>query len=212
LIILRPKHSKASVVSAKIKHLASQYALITTDDTMGLILVSDYPQNIKKMNKLLQLFDTDRKRDIQRIELKQYNVKIALPKLKSIFDATTDSYKDEIKLMEDEYQNAIWISANSEDIQKAVNFVKAFDLHGEDSAKMDTKILFLQNANVEDIVVTAQEIAKSKDTNSPIKSVITSNKELNAIIISSTVNQIKELTDLIKKLDIERRQVFVRSK
>nr|MDA3908588.1 hypothetical protein [Sulfurimonas sp.] len=210
MIILRPKHSKASVVSAKIKHLASQYALITTDDTMGLILVSDYPQNIKKMNKLLQLFDTDRKRDIQRIELKQYNVKIALPKLKSIFDATTDSYKDEIKLMEDEYQNAIWISANSEDIQKAVNFVKAFDLHGEDSAKMDTKILFLQNANVEDIVVTAQEIAKSKDTNSPIKSVITSNKELNAIIISSTVNQIKELTDLIKKLDIERRQVFVK--
>jgi len=210
MVILRPKYSKASVVLTKIKHLASQYAIITTDDAMGLILVSDYPQNIKKMEKLLQLFDIDSKRDIQRIELKHYSVKIAMQKLKTIFNATKDSYKDTIKLMADAYQNALWVSANIEDIKKAVTFIKDFDLHGEDATRMDTKILFLKNANVEDIVKTAQEIAKSKDINAPIKSVITSNKELNAIIISSTVKQINELTKLIKKIDIQRRQVFVK--
>lgn len=210
MVILQPKYNKASVVASKIKHLASQYALITTDDAMGLILVSDYPQNIKKMKRLLKLFDTDLKRDIRRIALKHYSVKIALPKLKTIFDATKENYKGQIKLMEDEYQNAIWVSANSEDIQKAVSFIKDFDLHGEDATRMNTKILFLKNANVEDIVKTAQEIAKSKDINAPVKSVITSNKELNAIIISSTVKQIKELTKLIKTLDVQRRQVFVK--
>ena len=68
----------------------------------------------------------------------------------------------------------------------------------------------MKNANVEDVVKTAQDIAKSKDIDRPIKSVITSNKELNALIISSTAAQINELKELIKELDVERKQVFVK--
>ncbi len=210
MVILRPKYVKPSIVSAKIKHLASQYAVITTDDKMGLLLVSDYPKNIANMKKLLKLFDTDLKRELKRVVLKHYSAKIALPKIKSIFDATKDDYKDVVTLMSDAYQNAIWVSANSDDIEKAVAFVKSFDNDGEDLSSMQTKIIFLKNANVEDIVKTVQEIAKSKDINKPIKSVINSNKELNAVIINSTAKQIKELAGIVNKLDIERRQVFVK--
>ncbi|MBL0707968.1 MAG: hypothetical protein JJW00_02875, partial [Sulfurimonas sp.] len=188
--------------------LASQYAIITHDDKMGIILVSDYPRNITNMRKLLRLFDTQLKRDLQRVVLKNSNVRDSMGKLKNIFKITREDYKDEVILSGDNYQNAIWVSANSKDIQKAVSFVKSFDEYAKDSSVMSTKIIFLKNANVEDIVKTAKEIAKSKDSKKPVKSVITSNKELNALVISSTVAQIKELEQIITQLDIERKQVF----
>jgi len=209
MVVLRPKYIKPSVVASKIKHLSSQYALITFDDKMNLLLISDYPRNIKSMKELIRLFDTHLKRDLKRVVFTYYNVGTALKKLKTIFDATSENYDSDIKLMADSFQNAIWISANSSDMDKAVKFMKAFDSQAKDVAMMQTKILFLKNANVEDVLKTAQEIAKSKDIDKPIKSVITANKELNALIISSTANQIKDLTKLIKEIDIQRKQVFI---
>jgi len=210
MIVIRPKYIKPSVVAEKIKHLSSQYALITFDDKMRLLLISDYPRNIKNMKRLLSLFDTHLKRDLRRIPFTYYNVKTALPKLKAIFDATQEEYHSDIKLMADDYQNAIWISANEEDMQKAVSFISSFDEQAKDVAMMQTDILFLKNANVEHVLKTAQQIAKSRDADKPIKSVITANKELNALIISSTTNQIKELTQLIRQIDIQRKQVFIK--
>ncbi len=210
MVVLRPQYIKPSVASSKVKHLASPYSVITHDDKTGLLLISDYPKNIKNIKKLITLFDTHLKREVQNIKLKHYQVKTAFPKLESIFEITKDDYKGEIKLISDEYQNTIWISANSEDMNKALSFIKAFDVQAENSATMKTKIIFLKNANAEDIIKTTQEIAKSRDKDKPIKSVITSNKELNALIISSTAAQIEEFTQLISQLDIERRQVFVK--
>lgn len=210
MVILRPKNAKPSVIVDKIKHLASQYAIITHDDGMGILLVSDYPKNITNMEKLLGIFDTQLKRELKRVELKNTNVKDALVKLQAIFVATKESYADAVTLMGDDFQNALWVSANAEDMQRALNFIDGFDSHAKDVSVMSTKIVFLKNANVEDIVKTAQEIATSKDKDKPIKSVITSNNELNALIISSSVAQINELVDLIAQLDMERRQVFVK--
>ncbi|MDF1875392.1 hypothetical protein JHD48_06570 [Sulfurimonas sp. SAG-AH-194-I05] len=210
MVILRPKQAKPSVISGKIKHLASQYAIITHDDQMGILLVSDYPKNVRNMRKLLKLFDTQLKRSLERVDLKNATVKESLKKIQDIFTITKDDYKDEVKISGDENQNALWVSANSQDIERAVAFVKAFDLNAKDSTKLDTKIIFLKNANVEDIEKTAKEIAQSKDINRPVRSVITSNKELNALIISSTVSQIEELENIILQLDIERKQVFVK--
>lgn len=209
MVILRPKNAKPSVIVDKIKHLASQYAIITHDDGMGILLVSDYPKNITNMQKLLSLFDNQLKRELKRVELKHVNVKDAMIKLQAIFDATKESYADAVTLMGDEFQNALWVSANAEDMQRAVDFIDGFDGSAKDLSVMSTKIVFLKNANVEDIVKTAQEIATSKDKDKPIKSVITSNNELNALVISSSVAQINELVELISQLDMERRQVFV---
>ncbi|WP_455756676.1 hypothetical protein [Sulfurimonas sp.] len=210
MVILRPQQAKPSVISSKIKHLASQYAIITHDDQMGLLLVSDYPKNITNMKKLLRLFDSQLKKDIKRVELENSNVNVALPKLQKIFEVTKDEYKDLVVLTADEYQNAVWISANAEDIEKAVSFVEDFDIQAKDSTKMNTKIVFLKNANVEDIEKTVTEIALSRVNETPVKTVITSNKELNALIISSTTEQIGILEEIITQLDIERKQVFVK--
>lgn len=208
--IFRPKFIKPTVVSAKIKHLASPYALITTDDTMNMLLITDYPKNLTNVKKLLSLFDTHLKREFKMVTLKHYHVNIALKKLQDIFKLTADQYKGDITLLGAEYQNAVWVSANSEDMPKVVEAIKFFDNQAKDNVKTTTKIIFLKNANAEDIIKTIQTIATSLDKNNPIKTVVTSNKELNSVIISSSSSQIKELVDIINQIDIERRQVFVK--
>ena len=208
--ILRPKFIKPSVAASKIKHLASTYAVITSDDKMNLLLITDYPKKLKNIKKLLNLFDTNLKRELKMVPLKNYRVKLALPKLKAMFKLVQDQYKGAIELFGAEYQNAIWVSANSEDIDKVVETIEFFDLQAKDNIKTKTKIIFLKNANAEDIIKTIQTIAKSLDTNNPIKTVVTSNKELNAIIINSSASSILELIELIQQIDIERRQVFVK--
>lgn len=208
--ILRPQFIKPSVVSAKIKHLASPYALITSDDKMNILLVTDYPKNLNNIKKLLTLFDTHLKRELQMVTLEHYHVNIAVKKLQEIFKLTEDQYKGDISLLGAEYQNAIWVSANSEDMEKVIKAIKFFDNQAKDNVKTTTKIIFLKNANAEDIIKTVQTIATSLDTNNPIKTVVSSNKELNSIIISSSLSQITQLTNLIQQIDIERRQVFVK--
>jgi len=208
--VLRPQFIKPTVVAAKVKHLASTYAVITTDDKMNMILITDYPKNLENIKKLIKLFDTHLKRELKMVPLKNYRVNIALPKLQSIFKLTAEQYKGSVDLFGAEYQNAIWVSANSEDIDKVVDSITFFDTQAKGAVKTDTKILFLKNANAEDIIKTIQSIANSLDANNPIKTVVTSNKELNAIIISSSNSQIEELSKLVEQIDIERRQVFVK--
>lgn len=208
--ILRPKFIKPSIAAAKIKHLASPYAVITSDDKMNILLITDYPKKIENIKKLLLLFDTNLKRDLEFVHLKNYSVKLAVPKLKEIFKLVQDQYKGGIELFGAEYQNAIWISANSEDMEKVVATILHFDSKAKDNIQTKTKIIFLKNANAEDIIKTIQTISKSLDANNPIKTVVTSNKELNAIIINSSMSSIVKLEELVEEIDIERRQVFVK--
>ncbi len=208
--ILRPEFIKPSIASAKIKHLASPYAVITSDDKMNLLMVTDYPKKLLNIKKLLKLFDTNLKRDLEMITLNHYSVKIVLPKLKAMFKLVADQYKGKVELLGAEYQNAIWVSANTADMEKVIETIKFFDLQAKDNIKTNTKIIFLKNANAADIIKTVQTIAKSLDANNPIKTVVSSNKELNAIVLSSSRTQIAELENLITQIDIERRQVFVK--
>ncbi|RLA84575.1 MAG: hypothetical protein DRG78_01065 [Epsilonproteobacteria bacterium] len=208
--ILRPKFIKPSVAASKIKHLASSYAVITSDDKMNLLLITDYPKKIANIKKLLNLFDTNLKRELKVVTLENYRVKLALPKLKAMFKLVAGQYKGAIELFGAEYQNAVWVSANSEDIAKVIKTIKYFDSKAKNNIKTNTKIIFLKNANADDIIKTIQTIAKSLDANNPIKTVVTSNKELNAIIINSSNSSINELMTLIQQIDIERRQVFVK--
>lgn len=208
--ILRPNFIKPSVAAAKIKQLASPHAIITSDDKMNLLLITDYPRRLKNIKKLLNIFDTHLKRDLKIVILKHYSVKIALPKLNKMFKLLEDQYKGKIELFGAEYQNAIWVSANNEDINKVMEVIRLFDKKAKGNIKTTTKILFLKNANAVDIIKTIQTIAVSLDKNKPIKTVVTSNKELNAIIINSSESSIEELTKLVKQIDIERRQVFVK--
>jgi general secretion pathway protein D len=208
--VFRPAFIKPSEAAGKITSLASPFAVITSDDKLNLLLVSDYPKNLRNIKKLLKLFDTHLKRNIENVPLQHYRVKTAFPKLQNIFKITADQYSGPIELIDDEYQNSIWVTANSEDMQKIIDFIQAFDKQAANSATTHTKIIFLKNANVEDIEKTVQTIANSRDKDKPIKSVVSSNKELNAIVISSTYEQINDLEKLIREIDIERRQVFVK--
>ena len=208
--VLRPQFIKPSVAAAKIKHLASPYAVITSDDKMNLLLITDYPKKLSNIKKLLTLFDTNLKRELKMVPLVNYRVKLALPKLKNMFKLVADQYKGNIEIFGAEYQNAVWVSASSADIKNVVQTIEYFDAQAKDNIKTKTKIIFLKNANAEDIIKTVQTIAKSLDANNPIKTVVTSNKELNAIIINSSATSILELEELVQQIDIERRQVFVK--
>jgi len=208
--IFRPHFIKPTVAASKVRHLASPYAVITSDDKMNLLLITDYPKRLSNIKKLLKLFDTNLKRELKIVKLNNYSVKIALPKLQQIFKLVESQYKGKIELFGAEYQNAIWVSANSEDIQKVITSIHLFDSKAKGNIKTTTKILFLKNANAENIIKTVQTIANSLDKNNPIKTVVTSNKELNAIIINSSASSIEELTHFVQQIDIERRQVYVK--
>ncbi len=208
--ILRPEFIKPSIAAAKVKHLASPYGIITSDDKMNLLIITDYKKRISNIKKLLSLFDTHLKRELKIVTLENYSVTIALPKLKAMFKLIEEQYKSKVELFGAEYQNAIWVSANSEDIANAIKTIKHFDSKAKGNIKTTTKILFLKNANAENIIATVKTIAGSLDKNNPIKTVVTSNKELNAIIINSSESAILELTKLVDQIDIERRQVFVK--
>ncbi|MEA3316918.1 MAG: hypothetical protein U9R54_03080, partial [Bacteroidota bacterium] len=50
-----------------------------------------------------------------------------------------DQYKGGIELFGAEYQNAIWISANSEDMEKVVATILHFDSKAKDNIQTKTK-------------------------------------------------------------------------
>jgi general secretion pathway protein D len=209
-VIISPKNVNVTTLYPKLRKFLSKHGLASPDNKNNKLIISDYPENIKTIKKLIFEFDKDTK-EVKFIKLQNSKVNSIYPQLDSIIKSSFDKKTTDIKIVKDENSNSLIIIASKEYIKEILSYIKKLDTK-ENLAQNEVEVLFIKNSNADDIKKILDQIyAQKKQDKNVIKPSFTINSELNAIIVSSTKEELESIKKIIASLDIEKPQVYVKA-
>ena len=128
-----------------------------------------------------------------------------------MFNQSIPSQK--VDVLKDDATNTIIVVGNEENAEKFVSYLKKIDKKEEYGSTQHTSVINLKNAESENVVKILNEIYSKKtypkDTARPLFS---ADPHLNAIIVVTALDELEEIKSVIKSLDFERQQVYVKAK
>ena len=249
--IIPIRNLDAIAIYKQISFLLSKYGRVVVSRELNSVIITDYPENIKTIDRLVRILDRKDDKDVKFVTLQNIGVKSVYPKVVKIADALFNKRipTQRMEILKDEGTNSLILISKKANIRKLLPYIKQLDVANDVSEKR-ISIIHIKNADAEKIAQTlqsllsnksfVQSISTSKTTSkqnkanpkSPTKEIppfvpitrtttvtksdnkpsITVDKELNAIIIYASDRELKELKSIIKQLDIERQQVYVKAK
>ena len=212
--IIKVENRNIDYVSLKIKHLLSKNSKLLTDKFSNRFIITDFPQNIKTVEKIISIITQKSDKKIETIELKNVLAKSIIKDIKniskSIFDETSKSEK--VNIFANNNINAIVLIGKKSNVDRLVKHVKKIDEKGT-YTKRSVEVISLKSVDSEKISKTINSvISKKKYISSDKKPFIASDKETNSIILMGPNDEIATILKLIKKLDKDRMQVYVKVK
>ena len=138
---------------------------------------------------------------------------------KKLFPQTIESEK--VDIFKDDATNSIILVGKQSNINRMIKYIKQLDMEGEDqSQKM--YVLRLKNSNVEEMEKILSKLLSQmnsvaiknskKGGRPPSKAMVVSDVERNALILLATGEQIKNIRQTVKKIDVPKAQVYVKAK
>jgi general secretion pathway protein D len=208
------KHSQANIIAAKIRQFLSKTGRLVTIKENNTIIISDYPRNIKTIEKIIYLVEKDRKKVVDFLPIKH-------AKLHDIYSQATSIAKslfnqaipyNKIKILENKELNGLVIVGIKDNVIKLKNILKKLDKE-RIKEEETTEIVALKNIDANSAFKTlSQVIAKRKYKDPSKKPNISYSKEINAIILIGNPDIIKPIKATLAELDKEKYQVYVQAK
>ncbi|WP_456485524.1 type II secretion system secretin GspD [Hydrogenimonas sp.] len=208
--IIPVHYIKASDAAQKLRYLSSQFSSVTFDNNKNLIIMSDYPDHIKNFVTTLRKIDRPMKKEIRFIALDNADAVAAAKELKTIFKALNTTFRFPVTLNADAKSNKIILIADAHDIGKAMEIVRKYDSQNS-AKKVMSEVVFLNNAEAAATVKILTGLMKSFDKQTQAHISIQAKDDINAIAITGTPQAVKLITKVIKKLDIEQQQVYIKA-
>ena len=249
--IIPIRNLDAIAIYKQISFLLSKYGRVVVSRELNSVIITDYPENIKTIDRLVRILDRKDDKDVKFVTLQNIGVKSVYPKVVKIADALFNKRipTQRMEILKDEGTNSLILISKRANIRKLLPYIKQLDVANDVSEKK-ISIIHIKNADAEKIAKTLQSLLSNKGfiqsistsktsskqnkanlksppkeappfvpitktttvTKSDDKPSITVDKELNAIIIYASDRELRELKNIIKQLDIERQQVYVKAK
>lgn len=207
------KGENVDIVAAKIRYLISKTAKLMTMKESNLILLTDYPQNIQTIKKVIQDIDTRNKMIVKVLPIKYANLKKLQAKLldisKSIFNQKISS--ELVKIILDENINGLILVGMPNNIEEIVKLVKTIDV--ESSSNQGVQIFELKNSDAKAVATSLNDIISKQVYSDPsMKPNISVSEEINSIIAIGEPTILKGLKLIVDELDKEKYQVYVQAR
>ncbi|GAB6075074.1 secretin N-terminal domain-containing protein [Nautilia lithotrophica] len=194
---------------ATINYLKSKYGKIVINKEQNILIITDYPKNIKTIKQLLKKIDTKRKNDIIFYDLKYTQISKIYSKITDIAASLFDPKIYTYKIIKNENSNGIILVGNKKIIEKILQNIQKLDTKPKQLDQI-TEIITLKNSDVSNMAKIINKIASLKyKKNTPS---ITEDKETNSLIIIATPEQMDTIKTIIKALDIPKMQVYVKAR
>jgi len=217
------KNSNAAVVRAKIKPLLQKNDKVISFKENNVLAITSTPRTLKSIAKLI---DAIEKRGVKRstvIRLKNSSVKDlytnAQNMAKKLFPQTIESEK--VDIFKDDATNSIILVGKEDNIRRMIRYIKQLDIQGEDQTQK-MYVIRLKNSNVEEMEKILSKLvsqmnnmsvkATKKGSKPPSKAMVVSDVERNALIVLATGEQIKNIRETVRKIDIPKVQVYVKAR
>jgi general secretion pathway protein D len=138
---------------------------------------------------------------------------------KKIFPQTIESEK--VDIFKDEATNSIILVGQPANNNRMIKYIKQLDIKGE-STTQQMYVIRLKNSNVEEMEKIMSKLisqmnnvavkAPKKGAEPPTKAMVVSDIERNALIVLATAEQMKNIRETVRKIDIPKVQVYVKAK
>lgn len=207
------KYENVDIVAAKVRYLISKTAKLMTMKETNTLLVTDYPDNIKTIRKVIDDIASENEKIVESVIIKHADLKQLSAQLtliaKSIFNVKVES--DTVQIMTNDGINAIVIVGIRKNVDKLKDLIEKFDKAQTISQRV--QVINLKNSDAKEVMTTLSDIiTKKKYADPTLKPDISMNEGINSIIIVGEPQVIEGLKIIISELDREKYQVYVKSR
>lgn len=217
------KNSNAAVLRAKIKPLLHKSAKVISFKENNVLAVTANPRTLRAVSKVINAVEERGEKRSVVIKLQNSIVKDVFPNAqnmaKKIFPQTIESEK--VDIFKDEATNSIILVGKSANTKRMTRYIRQLDTKGE-STTQKMYVIRLKNSNVEEMEKIMSKLisqlnnvavkAPVKGGKPPSKAMVVSDIERNALILLATAEQMKNIRDTIRRIDIPKVQVYVKAK
>ncbi|MCD4756904.1 MAG: hypothetical protein K8R39_01390 [Arcobacteraceae bacterium] len=208
------EHTNVDYISSKIRHLISKSAKLVSDKNSNSIILTDFKDNIDTVKKIITLISKDTKKYTQNIILKNIQATTLSIELKAIskaiFDETIEKEKVDILVNKD--TNSLMLVGKKSNVEFLNDYIESIDKDGSLIEKV-VEVIALKNIEAKNLATTLNAIINNKKyKNTDDKTFISTDEELNSVILIGTKNEVNYFQELIDKLDKQRQQVFVQAR
>jgi len=217
------KNSNAAVIRAKIKPLLHKNAKVISFKENNVLAITARPRTLRAISKVIKAVEERGDKKSTVVYLENAAVKDvftnAQAMAKKLFPQTIESEK--VNIFKDEATNSIILVGKAENNNRMIRFIKQLDIKGEDQTQK-MYVIRLKNSNVEEMEKILSKLVsqmnsvvvktRKKGGKPPSKAMVVSDLERNSLIILATGEQIKNIRETIKKIDIPQAQVYVKAR
>ena len=208
------KNIQVDVAASKIRQFLSRVGRLITVRENNTMFISDYPKNIKTIQKIIALMEQNREKTVDILSIKHAKLgdmySQAVQIVRNLFNQSIPY--DKVVVLQNKELNSLILIGLKQNVEKLKNELSKLDKVKVQKEEI-TKIITLKNANAKLAFATlSQIIAKRKYKNLTNKPNIAYSKELNAIILIGKLKEIKSLEKILKELDREKYQVYVQAR
>ncbi len=203
--------------------LISKSSVIVSYPPTGMLIVTDVQSNIRRLLSIIEAIDVPGiGEEISVIPLEYATASVMAKSLNEVFQRrTTKARKGAvgapvIKIVPDDRTNVLIVLASEDDTARIGQLITLLDKETP-RGEGDIHVYYLQNANAEDLAkvlmaIPAQQAKAPKKGAAPAISKdvqIVPDKSTNALVITAKKDDFLLLEDVIQKLDIPRRMVYI---
>jgi len=217
------KNSNAAVIRAKIKPLLHKHDKVISFKENNVLAITATPRTLHSISKIIKAVE---KRGMKRsvvVKLKHASVKEVFPNAqnmaKKIFPKTIESEK--VDIFKDEATNSLILVGKKDNNLRMIKYIKQLDRQGDDQTQK-MYVLRLKNSNVEEMEKIMSKLISQmnnmsmkkskKGSKPPSKAMVVSDIERNALIVLATGEQMRNIRETVRRIDIPKVQVYVKAK
>ncbi|MBU0631600.1 hypothetical protein KKA17_03055 [bacterium] len=201
------------IVASKVRYLISKTAKLITMKESNTLLITDYPNNIKTIKKVIEEIDTNSSNIVKIVPIKYTEIKKLQANLaniaSSIFNDNIDNEK--VKIILDDNINGLLLVGNQKNVDILNELIGKLDVESDGSKTV--KIFELKNSDAKNVSDSLNDIiAKQTFPDPDMKPNISMSNEINAVIVVGQPIVIEGIKSIIDALDKEKYQVYVQAK
>jgi general secretion pathway protein D len=147
----------------QVNFLLSRYGKISLSNENNAIVVTDYPQNIKTIKRVIDRLDQDRGSVVRFITLRNAEAKSVYPKARQMVNALFNSKiaTQKITIFADDASNSIVMIGDGENIAQVAPFIRKMD-RADETVEKKMEIIYVKNADATEIVKTLEKLLSDK--------------------------------------------------
>jgi len=218
------KYSSPVELKKVLTPLVSKSSVVIAHTPSGMLIITETLSNIQKLLGIIKVLDVESREDeVVVIPLQNASAASLAKILSTIFQKSfvpqkgvKSGRKNRVKVVPYERVNALVVLAGSGEIARVKSLITLLDTQVE-RGEGNIHVFYLQNATAAELakVLNALPVKKTNDKNRGKAPAISQNvkimpdEETNALIITATRDEYVVLEEVIKKLDIPRRMVYL---